>query len=1202
MEISTQPMQHQQSNLMVESNERMNEERLKEKLRESSDSTINQSEREILPREYSPQSSTYSMEIEHSMTNIPQTVNDLSLQQIPMIDKENIIGDIQKSGVKRKRPFSDIRSKISKITANDVSKKNVLCGRNSHSNPPIITRSWEEAGKVAWDVRNCLKNPSDVSSDDTDNQLTDETSSINEAKGGSIIIECPNICLLDSEDFWKNGAPPMEITRREKIAKELIQNGYEKKIWLPVIEVECHETKALLHKSKFGSGGRGKCIEVNNQLMTPNEFEEFAGRATSKDWKRSIRCGGKPLIKLIDCGVMTCHAVSCTCSACSNDSYSTEKIRYFIRVRRKVRVKPEVTIKNLDGNFIENFMANSQMSTPSPINNIPLSTPESHSFDNNSSMESGLSHSLLLNNMSSMNNTIKSEPELLNNNQDISNDNLYQSSNDERINSNLNRMKDPNNNSKLTNSQQCDPENIINAILKNNNNRRKDTTRYGKNIIIDESNGDIVNSSNVTENNDNRKIAEAVRNNLLNSSNILPNNNNNNSTKKFNFQNSTNDLEQFSRTFMTPNSQNVQNRIQPSPTSPSQNNPNLWNILLINLFQILNQQQQNHLNNTNDNFHTQQQQQSPNNDNDIKRIINFLQRNDNGNSWQNNRRQQQTENLKGKEIVENITTVRQQLQSSLTSLQTTIEYGVKMMTEMKQMYDQSQVIYDSVIEEFFPFDNNRNLFDIHFVTIASFKDKVIGQLQYQQLLEGTNWREKFMTIKRKGKKLVKYHGIEFNNDKRNGNGIKTVIVNMSAIAKALNCSPAYTTKFFGQELGAQTQIMPENDRWIINGVHDANRLQEVLDVFIRAYVLCKFCKNPETQLIVSTKTIRQKCAACGEIGPVDMKHRIAKYICNQAPKVPKKSKVDNKSTVEVKKSDVEKKVGKETKKTTKKTEVKWISDISKEAQQQRLNENLSGMAQRLTIDTSHANASEQQRLEIFDKELRSKCSKKNSDGYYDYLLETNTVKDIANRIDDLSVEEKSPYVFVEIMFSDNIKEELMKYSTLLKSLCAEQKTQRNLLLCLEKIIYDNEEKLMNRVEVSMILKSLYDEDIVDDDVFIEWQKKPRKKTVSKEISKKIHDLANDFVNWLEESDSEDDEESEEEKIEEKEETNGEVPEKKHTKFSEEKSNGDVVNETNDVDDKIYKIPQSNLLGNHEMTNGNSNEEEDDDDDFNIDDI
>ncbi|XP_066902791.1 deformed epidermal autoregulatory factor 1-like, partial [Halyomorpha halys] len=57
----------------------------------------------------------------------------------------------------------------------------------------------------------------------------------------------------------------------------------------PVLPVRCKNTSAELHKSRFGSGGRGRCIKLGNDWYTPSEFEALCGRASSKDWKRSIR-------------------------------------------------------------------------------------------------------------------------------------------------------------------------------------------------------------------------------------------------------------------------------------------------------------------------------------------------------------------------------------------------------------------------------------------------------------------------------------------------------------------------------------------------------------------------------------------------------------------------------------------------------------------------------------------------------------------------------------------------------------------------------------------------------------------------------------------------------------------------------------------------------------------------------------------------
>ena len=64
-----------------------------------------------------------------------------------------------------------------------------------------------------------------------------------------------------------------------------------------------------------------------------------------------------------------------------------------------------------------------------------------------------------------------------------------------------------------------------------------------------------------------------------------------------------------------------------------------------------------------------------------------------------------------------------------------------------------------------------------------------------------------------------------------GNGIKTVIVNMVDVARALARPPTYVTKYFGCELGAQTQFDIKAERYIVNGCHDGAKLQDMLDGF-----------------------------------------------------------------------------------------------------------------------------------------------------------------------------------------------------------------------------------------------------------------------------------------------------------------------------------------------------------------------------------
>ncbi|CAG9816126.1 unnamed protein product [Phaedon cochleariae] len=104
-----------------------------------------------------------------------------------------------------------------------------------------------------------------------------------------------------------------------------------------VLPVRCKNTSAELHKCRFGSGGRGRCIKLGNSWYTPSEFEALCGRASSKDWKRSIRFGGRSLQTLIDEGIILPHATSCTCSACCDDDSATGPVRLFTPYKRKRR-------------------------------------------------------------------------------------------------------------------------------------------------------------------------------------------------------------------------------------------------------------------------------------------------------------------------------------------------------------------------------------------------------------------------------------------------------------------------------------------------------------------------------------------------------------------------------------------------------------------------------------------------------------------------------------------------------------------------------------------------------------------------------------------------------------------------------------------------------------------------------------------------
>eukprot|EP00958_Prasinococcus_capsulatus_P022152 scaffold3091_cov349-Prasinococcus_capsulatus_cf.AAC.5 len=124
-----------------------------------------------------------------------------------------------------------------------------------------------------------------------------------------------------------------------------------------------------------------------------------------------------------------------------------------------------------------------------------------------------------------------------------------------------------------------------------------------------------------------------------------------------------------------------------------------------------------------------------------------------------------------------------------------------------------------------------------------------------------------------------------------GNGIKTNVVNMVDIAKALARPPAYTTKYFGFELGAQTTFDKESGKAIVNGAHEARKLSEILEGFIKKFVQCYSCGNPETVMKIDKRQcILLDCKACGFRSAVDMRHKLTGFILKNPPEDKKDKK------------------------------------------------------------------------------------------------------------------------------------------------------------------------------------------------------------------------------------------------------------------------------------------------------------------------
>ena len=197
----------------------------------------------------------------------------------------------------------------------------------------------------------------------------------------------------------------------------------------------------------------------------------------------------------------------------------------------------------------------------------------------------------------------------------------------------------------------------------------------------------------------------------------------------------------------------------------------------------------------------------------------------------------------------------------------------------------------------------------------------------------------------------------------------------------------------------------------------------------------------------------------------------------------------------------------------------WGEETSEEAVRQRM-EALSGGLGGLVIDND-LEKSEEDRINIFYKFV---VNKKNAGP----INQGVGAKEVIAEADRLEVRNKAPIVLCELLFNDKMfkEKQIEKSSNLMLRFTHEnQKAQKYLLGGIEKTIEVHESVLMPRVP--HILKALYEEDILEEEVLFEWAKKVSKKNVSKETSAKIHEKAQPFIKWLkeaeEESESDDDE-------------------------------------------------------------------------------
>lgn len=390
-----------------------------------------------------------------------------------------------------------------------------------------------------------------------------------------------------------------------------------------------------------------------------------------------------------------------------------------------------------------------------------------------------------------------------------------------------------------------------------------------------------------------------------------------------------------------------------------------------------------------------------------------------------------------------------------------------------------------------------------------------------------------------------------------GNGIKTVIPNMDEIAKALSRPPTYPTKFFGCELGAQTTFA--NERYIVNGAHQPDRLRELLDAFIDKFVLCPSCKNPETVLLVDVKKedIGRDCKACGAQTGIDMRHKLTAFILKNPPagSTGKKGKKGDKGEKAVKKdkyADVEEMREQQLAGTNVPTigtngngtgspagdeedEIAkgfnnpavanrsignddWAVDTSAEAVAARIKNlavNVDGFGGGLGEDDEDGEGGGDSKYDAFG-------------AYIDEEKATATDAEIAAKAKELDVYQKHKACLElgQKLWEEDIVKDVQKRGKLLKVMTTSEKAQKALLGGIERYLGNDHPDLIP--QLPKILMALYQLDVIEEEVVTSWGTHVSKKYVDKDVSKKVRKAAEPFLKWLEEAEESGEEDSDEE--------------------------------------------------------------------------
>jgi len=91
-------------------------------------------------------------------------------------------------------------------------------------------------------------------------------------------------------------------------------------------------------------------------------------------------------------------------------------------------------------------------------------------------------------------------------------------------------------------------------------------------------------------------------------------------------------------------------------------------------------------------------------------------------------------------------------------------------------------------------------------------------------------------------------------------GTKTIIKNFGDMSGALRRND-HLAKFFFRELAVRGNV--QNNSLILDGKFSQDILKKKLDAYVKEFVFCKQCTEPDTKIIREKNAVFIVCEACG---------------------------------------------------------------------------------------------------------------------------------------------------------------------------------------------------------------------------------------------------------------------------------------------------------------------------------------------------